>query len=72
MTCVLCGVPAEAGALCEQCKGRAVKSRAWRARQEAEMAHKGQIGEPKGGAMGGKPTDMKTVKTVSSKNGKGC
>lgn len=31
------------------------------------MAHKGQIGEAKGGALGGKPTDMKTVKTVCGK-----
>lgn len=70
MTCVLCGEPADAGALCARCKGKTVKIRAWRARQEAEMAHKGQVGEPKGGAMSGKPTDMKTVKTVTS--GKGC
>jgi len=34
------------------------------------MAHKGQVGEPKGGSMGGKPSDMKTVKSVATS--KGC
>ena len=39
--------------------------------REYDMAHKGQVGEPKGGSMGGKPTDMKTVKTVAGPYGKG-
>jgi hypothetical protein len=73
MTCVLCGYPVDVGALCARCKVQTVKVRAWKARQEANMAHKGQVGEQKGGSLGGKPTDMKTVKTVTSKmNGKGC
>jgi len=38
--------------------------------RRTDMAHKGQVGEPKGGSMGGKPTDMKTVKSVATS--KGC
>jgi hypothetical protein len=38
--------------------------------EEAVMAHKGQVGEQKGGSMAGKPTNMQTVKTVAS-GGKG-
>lgn len=34
------------------------------------MAHKGQVGPQKAGAMGGKPTNMQVVKDVACGKGK--
>ena len=65
-SCILCSQPAVVGALCAGCRQAVMRAQSWRRRWEDFMAHKGQVGEQKGGALGGKPTDMKTVKDVAT------